>query len=74
MNRRLHGSCQVPVAGYATLEGERLHLQALVGDARNGEVVRAQAEGTDPQALGSLVAGQLLAAGGDVLLSRLARP
>src|SRR5690606_27378114 len=31
MNRTLHGSCHVPVAALATLQGDTLHLQGLVG-------------------------------------------
>jgi len=74
MNRHLHGSCQVPVAGYAVLDGDLLHLQGLVGDADSGEQVRADAHGDadDPQALGRQVAQHLLAHGADVLLARLA--
>ncbi len=74
MNRRLHGSCQVPVAGYAVLDGDGLHLQGLVGDATNGELVRAEAVGSinDPQALGMRVAENLIAAGASTLLARLA--
>jgi hydroxymethylbilane synthase len=73
MNRRLHGSCQVPIAGYATLDGDVLNLQGLVGDATSGELVRAEAAGIadDPQGLGLRVAEKLLAAGADVLLARL---
>ena len=73
MNRRLHGSCQVPIAGYATLDGRTLHLQGLVGDAANGELVRAEATGIadDPHELGLRVAESLLAAGADTLLARL---
>mgnify|MGYP001551546320 FL=1 len=73
MNRRLHGSCQVPVAGYAARDGDALHLQGLVGDAANGELVRAEATGNsnDPLALGLRVAESLLAAGADRLLARL---
>ena len=74
MNRHLHGSCQVPVAGYAVLDGDLLHLQGLVGDADSGEQVRADTHGDagDPQALGRQVAQHLLARGADVLLARLA--
>ena len=74
MNRHLHGSCQVPVAGYAVVDGDLLHLQGLVGDADSGEQVRADAHGDadDPQALGRQVAQHLLAHGADVLLARLA--
>jgi hydroxymethylbilane synthase len=73
MNRRLHGSCQVPIAGYATLANDALHLQGLVGDATSGELVHADAVGVtdDPQELGLRVAERLLAAGADVLLARL---
>lgn len=61
MNRALHGSCQVPIAGFATLNGVRLHLRALVGDAATGEIIRAEAHGetSDSEALGREVASQL---------------
>ena len=74
MNRRLHGSCTVPVAGYAERVGDALHLQGLVGDAGSGELVRAQDSGSveNPQALGERVAEQLLANGADELLKRFA--
>jgi hydroxymethylbilane synthase len=71
MNRRLHGSCQVPIAAYATLDGARLHLAGLVGDAGSGERVRAAATGAAarPEALGLEVAERLLAAGAARLLA-----
>jgi hydroxymethylbilane synthase len=71
MNRRMHGSCQVPIAAYATLDGARLHLAGLVGDARSGERVRAEATGAaaQPEALGLEVAERLLAAGAARLLA-----
>jgi hydroxymethylbilane synthase len=74
MNRRLHGSCQVPIAGYATLDGDALHLQGLVGEAKSGDLVRAEATGSadDPQRLGLRVAEALLANGADALLMRFA--
>ena len=65
MNRALHGSCHVPVAAFAELHGDRLHLSGLVGSADDGRVVRAQAEGAAdaPDALGQAVAAELLALG-----------
>jgi hydroxymethylbilane synthase len=71
MNRALHGSCQVPIAGYATLDGDALHLRALVGDAASGEILRAESHGSvdDPEALGRSVASQLRALGADRLLN-----
>ncbi len=70
MNRELHGSCQVPIAGYATLAGGRLALQGLVGDAASGKLVRAQASAHagDPHALGYEVAMQLMQQGAGELL------
>ena len=65
MNRALDGSCHVPVAAYATLEGGNMHLQGLVGSASTGQQVRAEARGprNQPDALGQAVAADLLAQG-----------
>ncbi|HEY5805462.1 MAG TPA: hydroxymethylbilane synthase [Lysobacter sp.] len=65
MNRALHGSCHVPVAAYAQLEGEHLRLAGLVGSAADGRIVRASAEGRGdaPECLGLEVAQMLLEQG-----------
>jgi hydroxymethylbilane synthase len=65
LNLALHGSCHVPVAAYAELDGERVRLRAWVGSAVDGSGVAADAEGSvaDPQALGRAVAADLLARG-----------
>ena len=70
MNLALHGSCHVPVAAYARLQGEQLSLQGLVGSASDGRSVRAQASGRGdaPEALGLAVAEQLLAQGARALI------
>ena len=70
MNRALHGSCHVPVAAFAHLEGTRLQLAGLVGDVANGMNIRAEATGAadDPEALGREVAEKLLAQGARALL------
>ncbi len=70
MNRQLHGSCQLPVAAYATLDGHILSLEGLVGSAKTGKLVRAQAVGkdADPEGLGRLVAAELRLAGADVII------
>ena len=73
MNRALHGSCHVPVAALARLQGNRLRLDGLVGSAADGRLVRAHAEGSAaaPRPLGDEVAQALLAAGaGELLPSR----
>ena len=70
MNRMLHGSCHVPVAAYATLEGNILSLEGLVGSAKTGHCVRAHAVGHshDPEGLGRLVATELRLHGADELM------
>ena len=71
MNRALHGSCHVPVAGFAQWEGEDLFLQGLVGGVADGRIVRAEARGpaSDPETLGQRVARGLLDAGAGELLA-----
>jgi hydroxymethylbilane synthase len=70
MNLALHGSCHVPVAAYAELQGERLQLSGWVGDAENIRSIAASAEGdaADPEALGRAVAEKLFAQGAAELL------
>ncbi len=62
MNRALHGSCHVPVAALARLDGERLELHGLVGSAEDGAVVRAEGAGeaVQAEAVGIAVARRLL--------------
>ena len=70
MNRALHGSCHVPVAAFARLDGEHLHLHGLVGSAADGRAIRAQAEGRGdaPESLGREVAQSLQQQGaGDLI-------
>ena len=70
MNRALHGSCHVPVAGFAELLNEKLLLRGAVGDAHDGRMLRAEAKGSaaDPEGLGQRVAAELLAQGAGALL------
>ena len=71
MNRALHGSCHVPVAAFAQLDGEILSLAGLVGSASDGMIVRANAVGTAdmPDALGIRVGELLLAQGARELIN-----
>ncbi|MCW8956582.1 MAG: hydroxymethylbilane synthase [Gammaproteobacteria bacterium] len=70
MNHRLHGGCQVPIGGYATLEGDELYLRGLVGRPDGSEVVRGEIRGPASQAeqLGTRLADQLLAQGAEAIL------
>lgn len=72
MNRHLHGSCSVPIAGYCRETEMGLELIGLVGDAATGRLLRAEAVGivNDPENLGIVVAEKLLAQGAGEMLGR----
>ncbi len=73
MNTRLNGGCQVPIAGYAELEGNTLRMRGLIGYPDGSAIYRCEKYGpaSDPEALGIAVAEDLLAQGGDKVLSSL---
>lgn len=73
MSEQLGGSCQLPLAGHATVVGDQLHLRALISRPDGSEVVRAEQYGVMDAAetLGRAVAGQLLARGGAAILAAL---
>ncbi|PIV36973.1 MAG: hydroxymethylbilane synthase [Lysobacterales bacterium CG02_land_8_20_14_3_00_62_12] len=70
MNRHLHGSCQVPIAAYCTLDDGDLALTGLVGRASDGRCVRAHGFAAMDafESLGKRVAEALLAQGAEELL------
>jgi hydroxymethylbilane synthase len=65
MNALLGGSCQVPVAGYATLEGSELRFHGLVGTPDGKTLLRATFAGdcSEAQQIGERVAEDLMAQG-----------
>ena len=73
LNRRLEGGCQVPIACYATLDGDQLFLRGLVGSEDGSEIIRAQSKGnaSDCEQLGIQVAEDLLSQGADRILSEV---
>ena len=72
MNARLNGGCQVPIGGFAVLEGEMLWLRGLVGSLDGQTMLRAEARAPrgEAKALGELVADALLAQGADRILAQ----
>ncbi|MDY3115087.1 MAG: hydroxymethylbilane synthase [Sutterella sp.] len=70
VSRALGGSCQVPLAAYAIVEGEELWLRALVGNHHTGEAIRAEARGPKANALtiAQEVVASLRAQGADAIL------
>lgn len=73
MNNRLNGGCQVPIAGFALLEGDDIYLRGLVGRPDGSEVVRDEIRGpaTQAEALGIQLAEKLLEQGAEVILRDL---
>ncbi len=71
LNRRLAGGCQVPIAGYAMLEGDEVWLRGLVGRPDGTRTLYAEKRGpaTEADAIGVAVAEMLLAQGADKILS-----
>lgn len=70
LNERLQGGCQVPIAGFAELEAEKIKLRGLVGSPDGGAVIRGEIKGpkTAGKALGRALAEDLLARGADRIL------
>ena len=70
VSRALGGSCQVPLAAYATDRDGSLWLRALVGDHRTGRMLFAQdcAPYSQAQELAVCVIEQLLKQGAQELL------
>lgn len=70
---RLEGGCQVPLAGHAVLEGEKVVMQGLVAEVDGSRLLRAAAEGpiAAAETIGRRLAEDLLAQGADEILERL---
>lgn len=66
LNARLNGGCQVPIAGYAELEGNTLTLRGLVGFIDGSKIYYAEKQGdaVDAEMIGIAVAEDILAQGG----------
>lgn len=73
VSRTLGGSCQVPLAAHALLDGVHLTIQALVATPDGQTIYRAQVEGAAAQAeqLGVLVAQDLIQQGAGEILASL---
>ena len=70
VSRGLGGSCEFPLAAYAQLSQEELHLRAWAGNATRGLMIEAQASGamSQAEAIGLRVVAQLKARGVERLL------
>ena len=68
---RLGGGCQIPVGARGYVEGDRIKLMGVVGDASGKRLVRGEVEGKaeDAKSLGEELAERLLSQGADQLLN-----
>lgn len=72
MNRRLQGGCQVPIAGFATINNQILTLNALVGSIDGLQIIHQHAQTQDllaVESLGEHVATGLLNQGAAAILA-----
>lgn len=70
VSRIFGASCQIPLAAYATVDGERLHLRAMIATPDGARSAAAEAHGlaSAPEALGEQVAALLKAQDADAIL------
>ena len=73
MNARLNGGCQVPIAGFAQVQGGQIAMRGLVGNPDGSVLYRAERTGGLDQgvAIGQQIAEDLLAQGADKILQAL---
>ena len=73
LNTRLNGGCQAPIGGFATLQGDNIHLSGLIGFPDGSKIYRCEKTSPqdDPESLGIAVAEDLLAQGGGEILKQL---
>jgi hydroxymethylbilane synthase len=76
MSRRLEGGCEVPIAGFALLQGEQLWLRSLVASEDGQRVLRAEGRAlrTEGEALGTRLGDDLLDQGADEILRAIYDP
>ena len=72
-SRALSGNCNVPLGGYAEMEGRELRLRGFVGAPDGSRVVQGELRGParDPEALGATLARALEAQGAAEILAQL---
>lgn len=73
MNARLNGGCQVPIGGFAQIDGDQLFMRGLVGSPDGSLVYRSERSGSISQAqeIGVAIAEDLLSQGADKILQAL---
>lgn len=73
MSRALAGSCQVPLGGFAEVQGDKLRMRGFVASPDGSKMLRAEQVGSvnAPEALGDAIADALLKQGAGEILAAL---
>ena len=73
MNRTLNGGCQVPIASFAELQGDKLYLRGLVGQPDASEILRTEhtVPASEYEQVGVRAAEHLLEQGAGEILASL---
>lgn len=84
MNRHLQGGCQVPIAGFATIQDGQIRLQGRVGSIDGKTLLKAEQHSAlvdnagdaeqMAESMGVAVAEALLAQGADKILAEIYQP
>lgn len=71
--KRLEGGCQVPIAGYGTVDGDTLHFTGLVATCDGKTVLKKSIQGpvSDAEKLGISVADDLIIEGAGKILNEV---
>jgi hydroxymethylbilane synthase len=67
----MDGNCQIPIGGYARLDGNDLYLMGFIGSPDGSEILRDEIRGADPIALGADLAKRLNERGAQHILQAL---
>jgi hydroxymethylbilane synthase len=67
----MDGSCQVPIAGYATVDNGDISFTGLISSPDSLEVYKENAVGRDPIETGRVVADRIISQGGYDLIQKV---
>jgi hydroxymethylbilane synthase len=69
---RMEGGCQVPIAGYATIQAnDEISLTALVGSPDGKTIIKETLQGNNPVQLGEEIAKRLMDQGAKEILDQV---
>ena len=71
--RALGGGCQVPIAAYATIAHDKIHLDGLVARPDGAQIVRDRLTGDDAETVGTALAQRLIDSGAASILDDVYR-